>query len=272
MVRLHDQNASVREGSPMKSVKSWLRSLLPQGIVLHLQAIDHFVNGEREIRLLRNLVDRKKRAIDAGANIGTYSYFLRKYAVVVYAYEPNPELAARLSALLPDVKVRPVALSEEPGELTFSVPIDASGRPQHELGSVAQDFTGNVRRVLVQCVTIDSESVDNVGFIKIDVEQHEREVLRGGLKTIEKFRPVLLVEVYPLKYKQSLEDEFAFILRMNYCAWFFFSGHWNPLDSFERHVHAAPMNFGKSGKFMGNNLIFFPKEHPRAAMGPVERR
>ena len=173
--------------------------------------------------------------------------------------------------MLPAIKVRQVALSDKPGELTFSVPIDTSGRPQHELGSVAQDFTGEVTRQLVQCVTIDSECIDNVGFIKIDVEQHEREVLRGGLKTIERFRPVILVEVYPLKYEQSLADEFAFILKKNYCAWFFFAGRWLPLDSFERQVHAARGNFGRSGKFMGNNLIFFPKEHPRAVIGPVEK-
>src|SRR5687768_6475036 len=156
---------------------NWLESkivaLLPPVAVLHLRALDHYINGEKELRLLRGLVDPNRLAIDAGANIGTYSYFLSKYAVEVYAYEPNPELAARLRALMPILKVRQFALSDTQRELIFSIPIDNSGRPHHELGSVAQTFSGQVHRYAVECITIDSEALNEVGFIKIDVEQHE---------------------------------------------------------------------------------------------------
>ncbi len=253
----------------MNSIKSMAVSLLPPKAIMHLQAVDHYFNGEQEIRLLRRLVDRKRRAIDAGANIGTYSYFLRKYASEVHAYEPNPALASRLGALLPTIKVHPVALSDRSGELTFTVPISESGRPQHELGSVSQFFDGEVLSQIVQCVTIDSQAIDDVGFIKIDVEQHEREVLHGALQTIEESRPTILVEVYPLKYERSLRDEFAFILKKNYCAWFYFAGSWRPLSSFDPNVHAAPEYFGRPERFMGNNILLFPIEHPRAGTGPI---
>jgi len=252
----------------MKSLKSKLAELLPQSAVMHLRALDHYINGEQELRLLRRLVDPKRQAVDAGANIGTYSYFLSKYASAVYAYEPNPDLAVRLRSLMPTIRVRQVALSDRTADLMFSVPIDATGRPSHELGSVAQTFTGQVQQFPVQCITIDSESLGDVGFIKIDVEQHEREVLRGGLETIDRCRPVMLVEVYPLKYQHPLREEFDFLLRRGYCAWFSFAGKWSSLDEFRAIVHASPEKFGKQGEFMGNNLIFFPKEHPRASLGP----
>ena len=164
----------------MKSIRSKLAELLPRSMVMHLRALDHYVNGEPELRLLKVLVDPRRKAIDAGANIGTYSYFLRKYAAGVWAYEPNPKLAAMLKAVMPTVNVRQVALSDRPADLMFSVPIDSEGIPSHELGSVAQDFSGQVQKFPVQCITIDSEALSDVGFIKIDVEQHEREVLRGG--------------------------------------------------------------------------------------------
>lgn len=252
------------------SIKFKIASLMPPKTVMHLQALDHYINGEQEIRLLKGLIDRRRRAIDAGANIGTYSYFLRKYALEVYAYEPNPDLAERLKILLPDVRVRPVALSDRLGKLVLQIPINQSGRPMHELGSVAQDFDGVVSRHQVECITLDSESIENVGFIKIDVEQHEREVLRGAMNMIERWRPVILVEVYPLKYQQSLAVEFNFILEKNYCAWFFFAGSWMPLERFKDRLHASPENFGKKGKFMGNNLIFFPADHLRAIKGPID--
>ena len=100
---------------------------------------------------------------------------------------------------MPILKVRQFALSDTQGELIFSVPIDNSGRTHHELGSVAQTFSGQVHKYPVECITIDSEGLNDVGFIKIDVEQHEREVLRGALNTIEKagrlFRRGLSAEV-----------------------------------------------------------------------------
>jgi FkbM family methyltransferase len=252
----------------MNSLKSKLISLLPSAAVMHLRALDHYINGEQELRILRGLVDQKRQAIDAGANIGTYSYFLRKYAAEVYAYEPNPELAARLRLVMPNIKVRQVALSDKPGEMTFSVPIDQTGRQRHELGSVAQTFSGKIREFPVKCITIDSESLHDVGFIKIDVEQHEREVIRGALGTIDACRPVILMEIYPLKYQQSVPKEFEFILQKNYCAWFSFAGRWLSLDFFRQDVHAVQEKFGTKDGFMGNNLVFFPNEHPRSKQGP----
>lgn len=253
----------------MNLVKSKLAALLPPAALMHLSALDHYVNGEVELRLLGNLVDRRRAAIDAGANIGTYSYFLRRHAAAVHAYEPNPELAQRLRAALPSVRVRQVALSDKAAELTFSIPVDRTGRANHELGSVAQTFAGEVRRFAVECTTIDLEALDDVGFIKIDVEQHEREVLRGGLGTIDRCRPVILVEIYPLKYPRPVPEEFAFLLQKDYRAWFCFGQRWLPLSAFQPAVHAAPERFGEPAGFMGNNLILFPKEHPRAAAGPV---
>ena len=124
-----DDNLSVLTRKIMNFVNRILVHLLRPRTVMHLKALDHYINGEKEIKLLKALVDPKKNAIDAGANIGTYSYFLRKYANKVYAYEPNPELAARLGRLLPDITVRQVALSDKSGNLKFSIPKDASGQP-----------------------------------------------------------------------------------------------------------------------------------------------
>ena len=252
----------------MPSLKARLVAALPEALVMHIQAIDHFINGEMELRLLHRLVPLSRPAIDAGANIGTYSYFMRRRATKIYAYEPNPELASRLKRIMPDLQVRQIALSDTIKKITLKVPVDESGRSMHELGSIAQQFPGPTKEFTVDCVSIDSENFDDVGFIKIDVEQHEREVLRGATEIISRCRPVILVEVYPLKYERSIVDEFSFILERNYCAWFSLSGLWRHLDTLNQAVHAAPKNFRNSKLFMGNNLIFFPKEHRLAKVGP----
>jgi FkbM family methyltransferase len=248
-------------------VKSVLKNVLPEPVVMRLQAVDHYFNGEPELRLLKNVVPRGRTAIDAGANIGIYSYFLRTYASTVYAYEPNPDLADRLTRLLPTVRVRPVALSDAKRELVLRVPIEA-GRVSHELGSVCQTFDEETRDFRVACVTVDSENLPDVGFIKIDVEQHEREVLRGALGTIRRCRPVLMVEVYPLKYRVSLPEEFAFLTAEGFCPWFRFAGKWHPFREFEQQTHARAENFGNPDRFVANNVLFFPGEHLLAPVGP----
>lgn len=253
----------------MPSLKARIVTALPESLVMHIQALDHYFNGEMELRLLRNLVEAGRPAIDAGANIGTYSYFMRGYATKVHAYEPNPELAQRLKRIMPGIFVHQAALSDACKQLRFSLPVNEKGRSMHELGSIAQRFEGQTKEFSVECVSIDSENFDDVGFIKIDVEQHEREVLRGAACTIARCRPTILVEVYPLKYERRLAEEFSFILDQNYCAWFSFDKLWHDLDTLNQALHTAPENFGKVGRFMGNNLVFFPREHRLANFGPA---
>ena len=80
----------------MNHFKRYLNDYLPERFLAHLMAIDHYLNGESTIRLLRRVCQKGKVALDVGANIGTYTYFLSRHASEVYAYEPNPELADRL--------------------------------------------------------------------------------------------------------------------------------------------------------------------------------
>jgi hypothetical protein len=124
----------------------------------------------------------------------------------------------------------------------------------------------------VDAVTIDDEALEDVGFIKVDVEQHERQVLRGGLATIRRCRPVLLVELYPLRYARSLPEEVGFLTSAGYCPWFKFAGRWFPMSDFRQDEHARRENWGHEGRFVGNNVIFLPAEHELAKVGPLGKR
>ena len=252
----------------MNLLKTVVKSILPEKHLMHLQALDHYFNGEDEIRLMRKLCARGKSAIDAGANIGTYSYFFLKYANRVYAYEPNPSLAKRLTRILPEVQVRNLALSDASGEVVLKVPLDATGHEQHELASIAQDFDGPVTDFSVRAITLDSENLSNVGLIKVDVEQHERQVLKGAIETIRRNRPIIMSEISPLKYEADLCTVFAFLLNENYVGWFKFSKKWYSFDQLKPEVHIQPSNFGIEDSFIGNNVLFFPTEHALSKMGP----
>lgn len=254
-------------GISLRPLRNLLKRVLPESFVLHAQALDHYLDGEPEIRLLGQLCDKRRNAVDVGANIGIYSYFLRRKARRVQAYEPHPVLAARLQRVLSGVTVRPVAVSDAAGRVFLQVPVDGQGQRRHELSSIAQQFDGRCERFEVDRVTIDGERLDDVGFLKVDVEQHEREVLRGALATIRRCRPVIMTECTPLLYTQPLDREFGFILELGYAGFFRMDSEWLPLERLDPSVHANPERFG-SRAFMGNNIVFFPREHALSGRGP----
>jgi len=56
--------------------------------------------------------------------------------------------------------------------------------------------------------TMDSYDIQDVGFIKIDVEGHELKVLRGALNTIERNNPVICIEQNDATEKWGKGKEF----------------------------------------------------------------
>jgi len=230
-----------------------LRSTLPSRWLIHASAIDHYRNGEPEIRLLRRLCDPRRDAVDIGANIGTYTYFLRRYARHVFAFEPNPDLARRLRANFRSrVTVIEAALSDRIGAARLYVPLE-QGQQRHELGSLdVQD--GPRIAIDVPVKRLDDCECGEVGLLKIDVERHDREVLRGAAQTIERHRPNIILEVTPLLYEQPLTEVLAPLFADGYQGYFRFEGKYLPFELFDPDLHANRELY-RRGKFMGTNVV-----------------
>jgi hypothetical protein len=96
------------------------------------------------------------------------------------------------------VVVHDVALSDRSGKATLRVPPMDFGFSTIEPNN---DLCGKTRgsddpiEVCVKRNKLDDSELDNIGFIKIDVEGHELEVLQGASETILRERPTLLVEI-----------------------------------------------------------------------------
>lgn len=248
-------------------IKAAVRRTLPERVLIHLQAADQWLNGEPELRLLPKLCDRGKAAVDVGANVGTYIYFMRRHAAKVIAFEPNPDLAKRLSRLFPNVTVRPIGLHDHADELVLRVPVQ-DGRSMHELGSVTQRFESEseVAAYRVPVSRLDDEVPADlpVGFIKVDVEQAEMAVLRGAMGTIAMHRPAIMTEVTPLLYPEPLPAMFRFIIDLGYQGYFSYRNVVRSFDHFvpTRHASAA----GWPHDFMNANVILLPRERDPAAV------
>jgi FkbM family methyltransferase len=170
------------------------RSRLP--VTYWLNLVGGFI--EPELRHLEAFCPRRDVAVDVGVHIGLFSYRLARMFRKVYAFEINDELLADLRAYNPgNIEIVGTGLSSSEGEATFYIPVEKNF-PLTGWGSLAPNNYPQADAHLTKVVrvrSLDSYSLQDVSFIKIDVEGHEVDVLRGALNTISTNQPVVLVEV-----------------------------------------------------------------------------
>jgi len=212
--------------------------------------------GERELRLLPDLVRSGARAIDVGGNVGTYSFHLSRLASEVETFEPHPDWAWRIRTLaLPNVTVHEVALSDHPGEADLAIPLgdvrDVGGMGSLETSVV--DPAKASRVVHVKLRTLDDFGFTNVGFIKIDVEGHEEAVLRGGVQTIARDGPTLLIEIEERHNRGGLARIRELLSGHGYAGYFHRPGldGLQPLETFD-----AGRDQAEGGSVYINNFVF----------------
>jgi FkbM family methyltransferase len=147
------------------------------------------------------------QVIDVGAHAGQFSKLFARMAPQgrVYAFEPSAYARSILTKALAwnrlhNVSVIPAGLSDAPGEAVLHTPI----KPHGGLGFGLAHFGDETapRGTLDQTtllMTLDAfvedQGLTRLDFIKADVEGWEAHVLRGGPRTLERFRPALYLEV-----------------------------------------------------------------------------
>jgi FkbM family methyltransferase len=158
-------------------------------------AIQRATGGlEPEMAVLDQLVVAGGVALDIGANQGIYTYALARIASAVHCFEPLPSCCAYIAgAAIDRVQVHNCAVSDREGRMRLYVPL-AGMRALHTRASL-EEPAGACEVLDVDVRTVDSFTLPRVDFIKVDVEGTEAAALRGATETIERHRPVLLVEI-----------------------------------------------------------------------------
>lgn len=157
-------------------------------------------NREREMALLDILCDSGRASIDVGAKTGMYSYRLRARSAAVILFEPNPDMAHLLRKVFgAGVTLYEIALSDRKGSAALRLPAAPSGMLKAGRGTIEAAnrltaFGGAAESHRVATRRLDDYALQDVGFIKIDVEGHEMAVLAGAEQTILRCRPNMLVE------------------------------------------------------------------------------
>ena len=140
---------------------------------------------------LMRLADPGEIAVDAGANIGCMTAALARAVGpggTVWSFEPHPELFDELQFNVrrwvgPAIKPMRLALSSAEATLAFEIPegFDENRGISHAASGVPSASSKNLA---VAATTLDSIFGNSTppAVVKIDVEGHELEVLKGGTR------------------------------------------------------------------------------------------
>jgi FkbM family methyltransferase len=150
---------------------------------------------------LLTLFDQDERCVflDIGANIGLYAELCAALfdPEAVVAFEPTPSTAGIARRIIASNSLPIVLVEAAVGETAGTAPLYLSAQSDAS-NSLVKGFKKATGAVDVRVVTIDdymSEHGLAPTVMKIDVETHEPEVLRGARATIAQHRPAIVVEI-----------------------------------------------------------------------------
>jgi FkbM family methyltransferase len=223
-----------------------------------------------EMTLIPKIIHKNSVAFDIGANNGEFTFFISRLLPegLVHAFEPQHKpfnILKGLCSCLNNAKPHMIGFSSSSRDAQLFIPLVKGNLSPTEasLDSHFNDYSGYERipkaagyvEESIHLTTIDdfcrNEIVNNLDFIKIDVEGHELEILKGGSYFLFHIhRPVLLIEIFPYVYSGHLEEVCNFLTTYNYIAFV--------MD--EKTNNLEYLNDNNKNKSLGFNYFFIPIE------------
>lgn len=152
------------------------------------------------LAILSEIVPKNKNMLDIGSNIGIWSIIFSKIINTennIYAFEPQEKIFDCLhkNIILNNCKnIIPYNFGLSNKNDTFFM--DASYDLLDNFGAFRITDDSSKSILSIECKIGDELSLDNIGFIKIDVEGHELNVLYGLKDTIQRNMPIIIIEIH----------------------------------------------------------------------------
>lgn len=138
-----------------------------------------------DINTVIGVCNNKRTAIQAGGNVGVWPREFAKHFEKVISFEPdelNFECMVKNTENIDNLEIYNTALGDKTGS-------GALNRVSYNCGAHYLKDGAEF-----QVMTIDSLGLDSCDLIQLDVEGFELNALKGAQKTIEEFKPVIMVE------------------------------------------------------------------------------
>jgi FkbM family methyltransferase len=180
-----------------------------------IQEVYYYLGGkswwEREHREFSRLLSPGDVAVDVGANFGLYSGVFSSLTGLggqVHSFEPSPSVYAKFLQVISKnnyTNVSPYNLGcgKDEGSMTLysaSCSGNATLRPNAHMVESAQALQD------VRIVNLDAflgPKLDRLDLLKIDTEGYEDEVLSGAIGLLQKYKPIVYLELSSQYLAQS---------------------------------------------------------------------
>lgn len=142
--------------------------------------------GPKLITRLKNV----RTVIQAGGHCGLYAKLYSKTFSRVLTFEPEHNNFAHLVHNCNDTRIIKMncALGSENKFVSMGI-VSYINTGMHKV------LPDGINGLVAYCVTLDSIKPKDVDLIHLDVEGYEYEALKGSIKTIEKYKPLIIVEM-----------------------------------------------------------------------------
>ena len=175
------------------------------------------------IDYIKELIPDGEVFIDVGSHIGFYKVGLSRNFKKIFSFEPSPFQNQYLERNvlvnnLHNVSISNNAVSNATDKNVDLFIMGRSGGTNTIEVSCANDA---MSKTTVRTISLDSCLFEDLSFLKIDVEGHEIEVLKGAINTIKLHKPIILCEVWDntearmefSKVMESMDYEYKFLFK-----------------------------------------------------------
>ena len=211
-------------------------------------------------------IKKGETVLDIGCHKAGYLYFMQQKVGIngkVVAFEPQSLLYKYITKMKrichwKNVSVEHLALSDSKGVVTLFIPSNKKSKASSP-GATIVNQTGNAGIDLTE--QVNTNSLDNYcvlnelkpSLLKIDVEGNELKVLVGGIETIKKYKPKIIVECEARHVgKEKVAETFNYLLQLGYKGYFICDMDKIELDKFDFEQHQNTDNMAA----YCNNFVF----------------
>lgn len=219
---------------------------------------------EPELLYLSQILRKDSVFIDIGTNKGIYLYQAEKVVKTgkIYGFEPNKSLVNYIKPLFPKAEIYPFAVSSKSGTAVLNIPKRGNGLQdtRASLEAMGED----VEKVEIQMVALDEFAKEKqwakIDVVKIDVEGHEFDSVKGCSSILENIKPIFIIEIELRHAHYPINEIFDFIINFGYEVFYFdrktlktvpFDYH--QMADFQKDEYLNDFN-----RYI-NNFIFIPK-------------
>lgn len=201
--------------------------------------------------LLTVLCDADATAVDIGANIGLTALALSDicHAGKVIAIEPVPRTFELLNKNLKETGTQNVStfnVAVGAGEGSVSMYVDERNLATSFVVDIDSGSSQEIPLTALDSL-VSRLGLDQLNFIKIDVEGCELEVLKGAKETLNRFKPIVMLEmnhwclnlfrrVSLPEFKETLLQIFPYVYAVDQGSYLDFADPWNAGSIFHAHV------------------------------------